>query len=77
MSEANVRFYGMALKKCGFCDNKVPEHGQCNKCGFIDGLTRQPTDEEFKRARRINKEHNYNQFENIDMLLLDAEEEKV
>lgn len=66
----------MALKKCGFCENKVPEYGQCNKCGFIDGLSRQPTDEEFKHARRINNEHNYKQFENIDMLLLDAEEEK-
>ena len=61
----------MALKKCNFCDNKVPEHGQCNKCGFIDGLQRRPTDAEFKRARAINKEHNYEQFENIDMLLLD------
>ena len=61
----------MGLKKCEFCSNKVPVGGQCNKCGYIDGLRRQPTDEEFKRARAINKKSNYKQFENIDMLLLD------
>lgn len=61
----------MTMKDCNFCKNKVPEYGQCNKCGFIDGLQRQPTEEEFKRARRINKENNYAQFVNIDMLLLD------
>ena len=62
----------MTSKKCDFCKtNDVPEHGQCNKCGFIDGLQRQPNEEEFKRARRINKENNYAQFVNIDMLLLD------
>ena len=61
----------MAMKKCDFCKSNVPEGGQCNKCGFIDGLRRQPTDEEFKRARQINKENSYKQFENLDMLLLD------
>ena len=61
----------MTLKKCNFCDNKVPENGQCNKCGFIDGLQRPPTDEEFKKARAVNKKNGYEQFENLDMLLLD------
>jgi hypothetical protein len=61
----------MALKKCNFCNNQVPTEGQCNKCGFIDGFTRPPTDEEFKAAREINKKANYEQFNNIDMLLLD------
>jgi hypothetical protein len=59
------------MKKCDFCKNNVPEGGQCNKCGFIDGLRRQPNDDEFKHARKINKQNNYKQFENIDMLLLD------
>jgi predicted ATP-dependent serine protease len=61
----------MALKKCNFCGNQVPQSGQCNKCGFIDGFTRPPTDDEFKAAREINKKANYEQFKNIDMLLLD------
>jgi hypothetical protein len=61
----------MAMKKCDFCKNNVPEGGQCNKCGYIDGLRRQPTDVEFKLARKINKQNDYKQFENIDMLLLD------
>ncbi|MBN2458418.1 hypothetical protein JXB31_04790 [Candidatus Woesearchaeota archaeon] len=61
----------MAMKICDFCKNKVPEGGQCNKCGFIDGLRRQPTDAEFRQARQINKENNYEQFKNLDMLLLD------
>lgn len=61
----------MALKKCNFCDNKVPELGQCNECGFIDGIQRPPTDMEFKNARAVNEEHEYDQFENLDMLLLD------
>ncbi len=61
----------MAMKKCNFCENKVPENGQCNKCGFIDGLNRPPSDNEFKQARDVNTKHNYDQFENIDMLLLD------
>jgi len=59
------------MKKCDFCGNQVPPNGQCNKCGFIDGVHRQPTDEEFKKARQINKENNYEQFENLDMLLLE------
>lgn len=62
----------IALKDCDFCKkNKVPEHGQCNICGFIDGLQRQPSPEEFKRAREINDKHNYTQFRNLDMLLLE------
>ncbi|MGM5487961.1 MAG: hypothetical protein ACQESG_03355 [Nanobdellota archaeon] len=59
------------MKACDFCGNEVPEGGQCNKCGFIDGLRRQPTDDEFRRARQINSKHKYPQFENLDMLLLD------
>jgi ribosomal protein L32 len=66
----------MALKECDFCKkNKVPEHGQCSSCGFIDGLRRQPNNAEFKKAREINKEHKYEQYTNIDMLLMQAEEE--
>ena len=61
----------MALKKCNCCENKVPENGQCNKCGFVDGFTRPPTDVEFKSAREINNKNKYEQFKNIDMLLLD------
>jgi len=59
------------MKKCNFCQNQVPEGGQCNKCGFVDGLNRRPSDAEFKEARRINQQNNYKQFQNIDMLLLD------
>ena len=61
----------MAFKKCGFCAKKVPAGGQCNGCGYIDGLSRQPTDAEFKRAREINEKHGYKQFQNLDMLLLE------
>ncbi len=61
----------MALKKCDFCPNRVPAGGQCNRCGFVDGLRRQPTDAEYKKAREINERHKYRQFENIDMLLLE------
>ncbi len=61
----------MALKKCNYCPNQVPEGGQCNKCGFVDGLTRPPTDAEYKRAREVNEQHSYAQFKNIDMLLLE------
>jgi hypothetical protein len=61
----------MAIKKCDFCENDVPEGGQCNKCGFVDGFRREPTPEEFKKARDINKKNNYEQYTNIDMLLLD------
>jgi hypothetical protein len=61
----------MALKKCDFCKNNVPKGGQCNKCGFIDGLRRQPTPDEFKKARDINDKNKYKQFKNLDMLLLD------
>lgn len=63
----------MTLKQCNFCENKVPENGQCNKCGFIDGLNRQPGDHEFVAARRINEEHDYTQFRNIDMVVLEVE----
>ena len=61
----------MVLKKCDFCKNEVPEGGQCNKCGFIDGLRRQPTDDEFRIARKINEKEGYKQFSSIDMMLLD------
>ena len=61
----------MVLKKCDFCGNSVPAGGQCNKCGFIDGLRRQPTDEEYKRAREINQGQKYKQFQNLDMLILE------
>lgn len=61
------------MKKCNFCENKVPENGQCNKCGFVDGLGRKPTEDEYKRARRVNKENDYEQFSNLDMLLVDLE----
>lgn len=61
----------MVMKKCEFCDNKVPAGGQCNKCGFIDGLRKQPTVEEFKKARTINDKENYKQYKSIDMMLLD------
>lgn len=61
----------MKLKKCNYCNNDVPPNGQCNKCGFVDGLHRQPTDEEFKAARSINSKYKYDQFENLDMLLLE------
>ncbi len=61
----------MVFKNCDFCGNKVPVGGQCNRCGFVDGLNRQPTDEEFLAARQINEKHNYEQFNNIDMLLIE------
>ncbi|MFH0977723.1 MAG: hypothetical protein V1837_00330 [Candidatus Woesearchaeota archaeon] len=61
----------MVLKNCTFCKNKVPVGGQCNKCGFIDGLSRKPADEEYAKAREMNKRNNYKQFVNLDMLLLD------
>ncbi|PIN68845.1 hypothetical protein COV93_07700 [Candidatus Woesearchaeota archaeon CG11_big_fil_rev_8_21_14_0_20_43_8] len=60
----------MALKECNFCDNEVPVNGQCNNCGFVDGMNREPVDDELKRAREVNSEHDYEQFRNIDSLLL-------
>ncbi len=63
----------MAMKKCDFCGNPVPVGGQCSKCGFVDGLRRKPTEEEYKKAREINKKNNYPLFKNIDMLLLDED----
>ena len=60
----------MALKNCNFCKNDVPSKGQCNQCGFIDGFTRSPSDEEFLAARKVNDAHEYEQFSNLDMLLL-------
>lgn len=59
------------MKKCDYCGNKVPKDGQCNKCGFVDGFRRPPTDAEFIQARKINEKNGYKQFENIDMMLLD------
>ena len=62
----------MALKKCNFCKkNEVPEKGQCNSCGFIDSFNKRPTDDDFKQARVVNDDYEYNQFQNLDMLLLD------
>ena len=61
----------MTLKKCNFCANQVPKDGQCNKCGFVDGFNRPPSDEEFKSARKINEQEKYDQYNSIDMLLLD------
>ncbi len=66
----------MALKDCGFCSNKVPEGGQCNECGFVDGLNRQPSDQEYRIARAINDEHGYPHFQNLDMMLLYMDEEE-
>ena len=63
----------MGFKKCDFCGNKVPNGGQCNSCGFVDGLNRRPTDEEYLEARRINEEHGYEHFYNIDMIILECE----
>ncbi len=61
----------MALKKCNFCKkNKVPAQGQCNSCGFIDGFNSRPSDQDFREAREINEKHDYEQFNNLDMLIL-------
>ena len=49
----------MGMKDCNNCDNEVPKAGQCNSCGFVDGMARQPSDEEFKDAREINDKHEY------------------
>jgi hypothetical protein len=62
----------MTFKKCNFCKNKVPVGGQCNKCGFVDGFNRRPTDAEFKAAREVNEKHGYKPFKNIDSLLEDT-----
>ncbi|MFH1511581.1 MAG: hypothetical protein ABIF10_07875 [Candidatus Woesearchaeota archaeon] len=62
----------MVFKKCNWCKNKVPVAGQCNKCGFVDGLNRKPTDAEFKAAHEVNNKNNYKQFKNLDMLLDEA-----
>jgi len=61
----------MPMKKCDYCNQEVPVNGQCNRCGFVDGFRRQPTDDEFKHARKINEENDYKQFKNLDMLLID------
>ncbi len=65
----------MPYAKCHNCKNKVPVAGQCNQCGFVHGLNRMPTDEEFLQARRINEQHGYEHFDNIDMRLLELEQE--
>jgi len=64
----------MSWGKCHNCKNKVPIGGQCNSCGFVHGLHRPPTDYEFIAARKINEKHNYEQFMNIDMLVLEHEQ---
>ena len=61
----------MGLKDCNFCKNDVPKDGQCNGCGFVDGFNRPPTDEEFVEARGVNDKHKYEQFRNIDSVLLE------
>ncbi|MBU0979161.1 MAG: hypothetical protein KJ709_00005 [Nanoarchaeota archaeon] len=59
----------MGMKKCNFCENRVPKGGQCNTCGFVDNVQRMPTPEEFERARKVNDEHDYDHFKSIDLLL--------
>ena len=63
----------MALKKCIYCKNEVPEHGQCNKCGFIDSLSNKPKWDDFDKARKINKKNKYEQFSSVDMKVLELE----
>lgn len=70
----------MVLIKCSSCkgigkETDVPAGGQCSVCGLIDGLRRLPSDEEFARAREINRRHNYPLFRNVDMVLLDVASE--
>ena len=60
----------MALKECNFCENEVPQGGQCNGCGFVDGLQRPPSMHEFQQAQKINAQQKYEQYMNIDMLVL-------
>ncbi|NOZ80505.1 MAG: hypothetical protein GXP63_02435 [DPANN group archaeon] len=64
----------MGFTKCHNCNNKVPVGGQCNGCGFVHGLMRPPSDSEFLQARKINENHAYEQFRNIDMLVLEHEQ---
>ncbi|MAE13050.1 hypothetical protein CMO92_00655 [Candidatus Woesearchaeota archaeon] len=61
----------MALTNCHKCKTDVPKKGQCNGCGFIQGFNKLPSDDEFIEARKVNEAHNYDQFRNIDMLLLE------
>lgn len=65
----------MGFSKCHNCKTKVPVGGQCGGCGFVHGINRPPTDVEFLQARRINDKHDYEQFINIDMKILEHEAE--
>ena len=60
------------LEKCENCKNDVPTGGQCNKCGFVQGVRRLPTEAEFLHARAINNKAKYLQFNNVDMVLLEV-----
>ncbi|MFA6088771.1 MAG: hypothetical protein WC755_02825 [Candidatus Woesearchaeota archaeon] len=55
------------LGKCAQCGNKVPSHGQCNKCGWIDSLNKIPENVDFAAAWKINEKADYKQFKSIDM----------
>jgi predicted ATP-dependent serine protease len=59
------------MKKCDFCGAEVPKGGQCNKCGFVDGLRRMPTKEEFEAAKKVNEKAGYKQYRSLDQLVLD------
>ncbi len=63
----------MTYTKCHNCKNKVPVRGQCNKCGFVNGVQRMPTQDEFMEARKINERHEYEQYDSIDMRLMEIE----
>ncbi|MEM4755659.1 MAG: hypothetical protein QW594_00840 [Candidatus Woesearchaeota archaeon] len=63
----------MGLKNCEFCKNQVPEGGQCNNCGFIDGIRKRPSADDFFKAREINTKHQYKQYVNIDMIVMQEE----
>ena len=70
-SISTFSFFTMVLTNCHKCDNKVPKKGQCSKCGFLNGFNKLPSDDDFRAARKVNEEHGYEHFHNIDMLLLD------
>ncbi|MFH1591487.1 MAG: hypothetical protein ABIC95_06185 [archaeon] len=61
----------MGYTRCHNCRKKVPIAGQCNMCGFINGLNRLPSDDEYVVARRVNEAHEYEQFNNIDMRVIE------
>jgi len=55
--------------KCVQCGNKVPKHGQCNKCGWIDSLNKVPEQHDFEHARKINDAAEYKQYKSIDQYI--------